>query len=94
MQNMSASDWVMLIGAMAGGIVLVINAFGTYWGRKEVQQVRQEQTDLAATADKKLDVIHDLTNSAMSKLKEQLATALTRIDTLEKMLDRTNQKAS
>ncbi len=38
------------------------------------------------TADRKLDVIHDLTNSNMSALKAQLATALARIDSLETAL--------
>lgn len=75
----SAPDWVLIIGAIAGGVVLVINAWGTYFGRKEAREA-------ALTASGKLDVIHRLTNSSMTALKTELETALARIEKLEGLL--------
>jgi cell division septum initiation protein DivIVA len=86
---MSASDWAMMIGAAALGIVSIVNAFGQYWGRKDVKTVKAQNEKLqeaANIAGGKLDVIHDLTNSNMAAVKNQLAAALNRIDKLENLL--------
>jgi len=83
---MSASDWVLIIGAVFGGAVLVINAFGTFWGRHEAKVVAADAKADRAVAQGKLDVIHDLTNSNLSALKGQLTTATARIEKLEALL--------
>jgi len=86
---MSASDWAMVIGAGALGVVSIVNAFGQYWGRKEVKTVQAQNEKLqeaATVAGSKLDVIHDLTNSNMTAVKNQLSAALNRIDKLENLL--------
>jgi len=84
---------VLLIGAIAGGFVLVINALGQWWGHQDAREAKAQRIEIAHTAqataevaDRKLDVIHDLTNSNMTALKAQLAAALARIDKLENLL--------
>jgi len=86
---MSASDWAMMIGAVALGIVSIVNALGQYWGRKDARFVKAQNDKLQTTvdvSDGKLDQIHDLTNSNMSALKDQLEAAMNRIDKLEGLL--------
>lgn len=73
---MTTSDALTLIAATAGALVLVINAIAAGWGRKDAR-------DAAASADRKLDQIHDLTNSNLTALKAELKTALERIERLE-----------
>lgn len=92
--SVSASDYVLIIGAVAGGLVLCINAYGTHYGRKEAQEA-------AKVAVEKLDVIHDLTNSSMAALKSELAetktqwkAALERIARLENMLEAAQMRRS
>jgi hypothetical protein len=83
---MTATDWVLIITAVFVGIVSVVNAWGTHFGRKEAKAAVQEARDSRHEASGKLDVIHDLTNSSMTALKGELAAALMRIDKLEGML--------
>ncbi len=76
---MTATAWVTVIAATAAALVSVVNALAAGWGRQEARRV-------AATASTKLDEIHELTNSNMTALKGQLATALARIEALESKL--------
>lgn len=70
------TDVLTIIGAVGAAIVLIINALGTHWGRKEAQVA-------AADQNRKLDVIHDLTNSTMSTLKAALAAAEAALETAQ-----------
>ncbi len=89
---MTASDYVLIIGAVAGGIVLCINAYGTHYGRKEAKEAASEAKAARHEASDKLDVIHDLTNSSMTALKAELATALSRIARLEDLLEAARER--
>ncbi len=89
------AGWTVIISTITAGIVSIVNAIGNFWGRSEARQTASHIKDTVVattakleTADHKLDVIHDLTNSSMTALKAQLATALARIDTLETILSK------
>lgn len=90
---MTPDGWVIIIGAFFGGIVLCINAWGTHFGRKEARAVAAKASEERKIASGKLDIIHDLTNSKMTALKDELAEtklqwqiALDRIGRLEILL--------
>lgn len=90
---MTAEGWVLIIGAFFAGIAGCISAWGTYYGRKEARFVAEQASEERKLASGKLDVIHDLTNSKMTALKEELAEtkrqwtiALDRIGRLEVLL--------
>ncbi len=76
---MSAVEIITVIAAVSAAVVSIVNAIAAGWGR-QAAQARGER------AEQKLDVIHDLTNSNMTALKGQLATALDRIEKLETLL--------
>jgi len=80
---MTATDWVLIIGAVFSGVVLSINAWGTHFGRKEAQAAAATASVERATADRKLDQIHVLTNSNLESVQRNLTDALARIEQLE-----------
>lgn len=89
----TAEGWVLIIGAFFVGIVGCINAWGTHFGRKEARAVAEQAAEERKIASGKLDIIHDLTNSKMTALKDELAEtkfqwqiALDRIGRLEVLL--------
>jgi ribosomal protein L7/L12 len=88
---MTTPDIVIVVTVTATAFVTVINAVAAGWGR-------QAAKDRGERAEQKLDVIHDLTNSNMTALKQQLAAtglqlaaALDRIDKLETLLTQHGQ---
>jgi hypothetical protein len=86
----TAGEWLILVTAGTSGMVSIVNAIATGWGRAAGRQAAQaNHEDLVARAEDasdKLDEIHVLTNSNLSDLKVQLAEAKERIDSLEKIL--------
>lgn len=91
---MSAGDWVSMIAAGAAAFVLIINALGTHWGRKDIKALMATVDTVAVSTGeqtKKLEVIHDLTNSSMDDLKKKLAAALIEISKLEGLLAARNR---
>lgn len=97
---MTAQDWVLIIGAIFGGIVLCINTWAQHFGRKEARAIAEQAAEERKIASGKLDIIHDLTNSKMTALKDELAEtklqwqiALDRIGRLETLLQETKAKS-
>jgi hypothetical protein len=80
---MTTIEVVTVIAAVAAAIVTIVNAVAAGWGRSAASKERQE---IGARTDHKLDEIHTLTNSNLTNVKEQLATALDRIEKLEQLL--------
>lgn len=72
---MSIEGWIALIGAIAVGLVSVVNAIGNHWGRKEARQA-------AAEASGKLEVIHKSTNSRLGKIDKKFEKATREIQRL------------
>lgn len=90
---MTAEGWVLIIGAFFAGVAGCISAWGTHIGRKEARRVAEEASEQRKIASGKLDIIHELTNSKMTALKDELAEtkrqwdiALERIGRLEVLL--------
>ena len=72
-----------IIGGTVTILLAVIGIFGTIINAKlnMAERVRDER---ALIVDEKLAVIHDQTNSNLSKLNERLDIALARIEELQK----------
>lgn len=85
--SMSVGEIVTVIAASATALVTVVNAVGTYWGRK-VRTAKAEagHQDLVTRADQaatKLTEIKTLANGTLAALRQQLADAVARIAVLE-----------
>jgi len=83
---MSPSEIIVIISSSTAGIVSIVNAIASGWGRGEIK-------DKLETTNGKLDDIHVLTNSNLTNVKSQLSvalgqlsTALARIEKLETLL--------
>lgn len=83
---MNTPDITTVIGAIVIGLVTIINAVGSYWGRQTARKEHVETIGRALQADRKLDEIHELTNSNLSMVKSQLKEAKERIDKLESLI--------
>jgi shikimate kinase len=87
---MTTGEDLILISALTSGIVSIVNAIATGWGRSAGRlKTEANHADLvhrAEDASSKLDVIHTQTNSNLTKLNTELAVAQERISSLEKML--------
>lgn len=84
---MTAPELVTVIGAVAAAAVSIINGINSSRGRSEA---REKTAVVAAQTNGKLDQIHELTNSTMTALKEELAVAHARISVLEQAAPQTS----
>lgn len=82
----STRDVLLIIGAI-GAVVgnVVVLAGGIYFNAK-IEASKEQAAQVAVDADKKLDVIHEQTNSNLTGVNERLERAYTKIETLEKLL--------
>jgi hypothetical protein len=80
---MTASDVVTIISACSVALVAIIGAWRV---NDKVQTLTDSADRTAHTADKKLDAIHQLTNSNLTTVKTDLAMANERIIKLEGLI--------
>lgn len=85
--QISVGEILTIITASATALVTVVNAIGTYWGRKvraaKVDAGHQDLVTKADAAATKLTEIKTLANGTLAALQLQLADALARIALLE-----------
>lgn len=93
-----AAAVVLVIASIASGIVNIINAKAQADDRKLAKASRQRLEEMANTGDEKADKIieqgvqiHTLTNSNLSKVTADLATAIEKITGLEKIVQAQNE---
>jgi 5-bromo-4-chloroindolyl phosphate hydrolysis protein len=86
----TTTEWLVIIAAIGVVLVNVVNAYHT---NSKVDAARDQARETAIlteeTADstgKKLDEIHELTNSNLSSVNKQLEQANARIEKLEQLL--------
>jgi hypothetical protein len=95
---MTSQDWVLIIAALSLGIVQIVTAWHT---NAKIDYAEQSAIKSADRADQKLDktqgqlqVIHELTNSNLTSVKEALIAANARIEKLETLLAGSNKASA
>lgn len=75
LSDLAAPELLTLIGAVTAAIVAIINAIGSYWGRKDARSGRQRAEAAVDQAHSKLDVIATQTNGRYDDIVKRLTEA-------------------
>ena len=86
--DFSPGEIVLIITTSVTGVVTIINAAGGAYANMQNNVMRKALDIKADVGIKKLDEIHQLTNSDLTSVQGRLTIALERIDRLELLLDR------
>ena len=83
----TAPEVIIIITTSASAVVTIINSIASGWGRSELNKKADDANIKQDVVSNKLDVIHQLTNSNLTSVQDQLRIALDRIERLEAKLD-------
>ncbi len=85
--GIGAGELVIIITTTASAIVTIVNAIAAGWGRKEFKEAVEVNKQ-------KLEEIHISTNGNLSKVQEQLDSALKMISVLQQQISKERENGS
>lgn len=82
----TTTELLLIIAAIGLIVVQVATVYTSAETLRQIEAAKFEAARAADGADKKLDVIHEQTNSNLTGVNERLERAYTKIEALEKLL--------